>query len=75
MTEPVKIEKATRDAEFEFANAVHDLKGQGNDNPLVMQVRDYVFCHIHDAIRVREIAEFIGVTPNYLSEQFSRPWA
>ena len=28
MTEPVKIEKATRDAEFEFANAVHDLKGQ-----------------------------------------------
>ena len=72
MTEPVKIEKATRDAEFEFANAVHDLKGQGNDNPLVMQVRDYVFCHIHDAIRVREIAEFIGVTPNYLSEQFSQ---
>lgn len=72
LTEPVKIEKATRDAEFEFAQAVHDLKGQGNDNPLVMQVRDYVFCHIHDAIRVREIAEFIGVTPNYLSEQFSQ---
>lgn len=71
LTDPVKIEQAVREAELEFAGAVRDLGERRNDNPLVDQVRDYVFCHIHEAIRVRDIACHIGVTPNYLSEQFS----
>lgn len=72
LTEPVKIEKATRDAEFEFAKAVHCLRGKKTDNPLVEQVKDYIFCHSHEPIRVSEIADAVGVTPNYLSEQFSQ---
>lgn len=72
MDEPIKIEKATRKAEFAFAEEVSKLKSFKKDNPLVNQVRDYVFCHIHEPIRVREIAEYVGVTPNYLSEQFSQ---
>lgn len=72
LSEPVKIEKATREAEYEFTELVHKLKGKNYDNPLVNQVRDYVFCHVHDAIRVRDIADYVGVTPNYLSEQFSQ---
>lgn len=72
MSEPLKIEKAAREAEYEFTELVHKSKEKNYDNPLVNQVRDYVFCHIHDAIRVREIAEHVGVTPNYLSEQFSQ---
>lgn len=72
LTEPVKIEKAMRDAEFEFARAVHCIRGSKTDSLLVEKVRDYIFCHIHEPIRVAEIAEEVGVTSNYLSEQFSK---
>ncbi len=71
LNDPIKIEQATREAEFEFARAVQALRIKKSDNPLIDQVRDYVFCHIHEAIRVHDIADYVGVTPNYLSEQFS----
>ncbi|RKI41789.1 AraC family transcriptional regulator [bacterium D16-51] len=71
LTDPVKIEQAAREAEYEYAEMVHNLCKKQNNSPLINQVRDYVFCHIHEAIRVKDIAEHIGVTPNYLSEQFS----
>lgn len=71
LSDPVKIEQAAREAEYGFANVVHNLCKKQNNSPLINQVRDYVFCHIHEAIRVKDIAEHIGVTPNYLSEQFS----
>ncbi|MDD7403460.1 MAG: AraC family transcriptional regulator [Butyribacter sp.] len=70
LTEPVKIEKATRDAEYEFTRMVHRLNTKDCENPMINRVRDYVFCHIHKPILVRDIADYIGVTPNYLSEQF-----
>lgn len=72
LTEPIKIEQAVREAELDFAEQVHSLKTPKIDNPLIDQVRDYVFCHIHEPIRVRDVAEAVGVTPNYLSEQFSQ---
>ncbi len=72
LTEPLKIEKAAREAEFEFAKIVHDQRKKKNENPLIDQVRDYVFCHIHEPLRVKDIADSIGVTPNYLSEQFGQ---
>lgn len=71
-TEPQKIEKAAREAQFEFARMVHGLREKKNGNPLVDQARDYVFCHIHEPLKVKDIADAIGVTPNYLSEQFSQ---
>ena len=71
LSDPIKIEQAAREAEYEFANMVHDLYKNQNASPLITQVRDYVSCHIHEPVRVRDIAEHIGVTPNYLSEQFS----
>lgn len=72
LTEPVKIEKAMREAEVEFARMVNALDKKHSGNPMVEQIRDYVFCHINEPIRVKDIAEHIGVTPNYLSEQFSQ---
>jgi len=72
LTEPLKIEKAAREAEFEFARMVHSLRQKKDSNPLIDQVRDYVFCHIHEPLKVKDIADYIGVTPNYLSEQFGQ---
>lgn len=70
--DPIRIECAARDAEMAFAKEVRGIKSRGDNNPLIMQVKDYVFEHIHDNIFIRDIAKFVGVSPNYLSEQFSR---
>ena len=71
LSDPIKIEQAAREAEYKFADMVHSLGKNQNGSPLIDQVKDYVFCHIHEPIRVKDIAEHIGVTANYLSEQFS----
>lgn len=68
---PVKIEQAVKEAEFAFAEEVHNIKSKGtNNNPLVSQVKDYVFGHIHDNITIAGIAKDVGVSANYLSGQF-----
>lgn len=67
----IKIEQAVRAAEFAFANEVHSINSKGSTgNPLISQVKDYVFGHIHDNIMISGIAKSVGVSPNYLSEQF-----
>lgn len=67
----IKIEQAVRNAEFAFAAEVHNINSKGsNNNPLISQVKDYVFGHIHDSIIIADIAKSVGVSPNYLSEQF-----
>ena len=67
----IKIEQAVRKAEFAFANEVHNINSKGsNYNPLISQVKDYVFRNIHDNIIISDIAKYVGVSPNYLSEQF-----
>lgn len=67
---PLKIEQAVREAEFTFAREVQGINRKGSSNPLIIQVKDYVFEHIHDNILIRDIAKSVGVSPNYLSEQF-----
>ena len=67
---PLKIEQAVREAEFIFASEVRGINRKGSSNPLIIQVKDYVFEHIHDNILIRDIAKSVGVSPNYLSEQF-----
>lgn len=67
----IKIERAVKEAEFAFAEEVHSIKNKGtNNNPLVSQVKDYVFGHIHDNITIAGIAKDVGVSANYLSGQF-----
>lgn len=39
-------------------------------NPLVAQVKDYIFTHLHDPIRVAQIARHLKVNPDYLSHLF-----
>lgn len=72
MNDPVEIERVVREAEFNYARDVHDLNRKNIKNPLIHQVKDYIFSHIHEQLMVRNIARYIGVSPNYLSEQFSR---
>lgn len=67
----IKIEQAIREAEFAFAKEVHNINSKGSSaNPLIAQVKDYIFGHIHDNIIISDVASYVGVSPNYLSEQF-----
>lgn len=70
LTDPIKIQEAARTAQLEYARRVSGLREKSGSDPFVNQVRDYVFCHIHEPILVREVAEHMGVSPNYLSERF-----
>lgn len=72
IADPLKVEKAVREAQYEFTLQVQRMKHNQGDSDLINQVRDYVFCHIHETILVQEIAKYVGVTPNYLSEQFRK---
>lgn len=72
LTDPLKVEHIAREAEFDYAKEVSRIRNRGTINPLMLQVKDYVFRHIHDNILIRDIAKYIGVSPNYLSEQFSQ---
>ena len=72
LDDPIKIEHLVREAEYNFTRDVHNLNNNDIKNPLIHQVKDYVFAHIHESLMVRDIAKYIGVSPNYLSEQFSQ---
>lgn len=49
-----------------YARDVHDLNRKNIKNPLIHQVKDYIFSHIHEQLMVRNIARYIGVSPNYI---------
>lgn len=72
LDDPIKIEQLVREAEYSFTRDVHNLNSNDIKNPLIHQVKDYIFAHIHEPLMVRDIARYIGVSPNYLSEQFSQ---
>ena len=72
LDDPIKIERLVREAEYNFTRDVHNLNSNDIKNPLIHQVKDYIFAHIHESLMVRDIAKYIGVSPNYLSEQFSQ---
>ncbi len=73
-------QQITRNAEFEFAKMVHQLKTEkiamnsfsGEENEHVMAAKNYIFKHLHGKITVAEIAEVLGLNANYLSEIFKK---
>ena len=68
----------TRNAEFEFAKMVHEIKSEqitmntfsGQENEHVMAAKNYIFKHLHGKITVAEIADALGLNANYLSGLF-----
>ena len=75
---PYHLDTIVKDAEFSFAQMVQAVKQSAStasdapDDPILRQCREYVFLHLHEKLTVQEIAEQIGVHPNYLSTLFAR---
>lgn len=71
-----EIEAFKRECQYLYAEAVRDEKERGRTddekNPLVRKVKEYIFSHLHDKIKVADIAKDLQVNPNYLSDVFNK---
>ena len=72
---PIQI---TRNAEFQFARMVKEVKESyisshdAKENEHISNCKNYIFRHLHGRIQVKEIAEAIGLNANYLSTVFKK---
>ncbi|GAB2556893.1 helix-turn-helix domain-containing protein [Gracilibacillus alcaliphilus] len=72
MTSVLQIQATMNQSEIEFTHAVRKLNKTRKKHILVEKTRDYIFKHLHHAIRVHEIGEALSVNKDYLSTVFSR---
>lgn len=74
MTDPAVILSVIRQYEIEYAQAVAELKTKTQEklrqNIWTEQAKDYIFRHLHEKIRIQDIAESLHLNANYLSELF-----
>jgi len=70
LSDAIKVQNAAREAQVEYARQVSHMQQEFGDDPFLSKIKDYVFCHVHEPILVRDVAEYMGVSPNYLSERF-----
>lgn len=76
--DPVSAMHLARDAEFQYAAMVHELKEQQKGqpvretNPHVRRCKNYIYSHLHDKLTVKSLAEALGLNANYLSELFQK---
>lgn len=70
--DPSTVIALKRQAEYEYAKEVQKLKSRAKSNQLVRQIRQYVGNHMHERIRITDIADKLGFTADYLSSVFQK---
>ena len=77
MTDPVVTINLARQFQIEYIKAVAEVRQQKKvssdtvpSNIWVEQSKDYIFKHLHEKIRIQNIAEYLHLNANYLSELF-----
>lgn len=77
MTDPVATVNLARQFQMEYIKAVAEIREQkkvssdiASKNIWVEQSKDYIFKHLHEKIRIQNIAEYLHLNANYLSELF-----
>ena len=72
-----EIEVFKREMKLAYARMVtrepnnEPIKRENLSNPLIAQVKNYVFHHLHGTIQVQDIAQTLQVNADYLSHLFS----
>lgn len=67
-----------RQSQYEYAKLVNDFKNVSNKdsnknkNLYIEQYKNYIFSHLHDKIKIPEIATELSLSPNYLSVLFRK---
>lgn len=64
------VVQALVNAEFAFCRYVR--KRNENYHPLAKGAKDYIYKHLHETIRIRDIAEKLDTTPSYLAQVFKK---
>lgn len=64
------VVQALVDTEFAFCRYVR--KQKENYHPLAKGAKDYVYKHLHETIRIQDIAEKLDTTPSYLAQVFKK---
>lgn len=68
-----EVEMFKRASQRAYATIVHEQKhdNKNQNNPLVEGVKNYIFSHLHENIKIDEIAASLHVNADYLSHLFS----
>lgn len=78
MTDPFALHAFIRQIEFQYAQAVAQIKAKNSGqttkstNIWIERSKDYIFKHLHEKIRIQDIAKHLHLNANYLSELFKR---
>lgn len=79
MTNPVATVNLARQFQIEYLKAVAEIRQQkqtstkhSEKNIWVEQAKTYIFKHLHEKIRIQDIAEYLHLNANYLSELFKQ---
>ena len=79
MTDPIATVNLARQFQVEYIKAVAEIRQQkqasrshSEKNIWVEQAKTYIFKHLHEKIRIQDIAEFLHLNANYLSELFKQ---
>lgn len=74
----VSAMQLARDAEFQYAAMVHELKEQQKGkpvrekNPHIRRCKNYIYSHLNDKLTVQSLADALDINANYLSELFQK---
>lgn len=72
---PEAAVQLARQAEYHYAELVHEVKSAGKNNPIDLrlnQCKEYIFAHLHGKLSTSDIAAALHLTPNYLSNLFKK---
>lgn len=70
MNDIIAIRAATLQYEMEFAKLVN--RQRGAKNLYVKKAEEYVYLHLHESIRVSDIANTLKINPDYLTKVFQK---
>lgn len=76
--DPISAMQLARDAEFQYAAMVHELKEQQKGtpvtekNPHVRRCKNYIYSHLYDKLTVQSLAVALDLNANYLSGLFQK---
>jgi AraC-like DNA-binding protein len=79
LDDPDEVLELVRESERRYARMVKENKQKEkksqellSGNPYVRRAKEYIFSHLHRKLTVKDIADALQVSPNYLSAAFSR---
>lgn len=77
MNTPEEAVRIAREAQHHYTKLVHEIKSfnkqaisNGKLDVRVTKCRNYIFTHLHDKIKITDIAKDLYINPNYLSYIF-----